>query len=108
MDGALVDVLDDVDALEGAVTRRQAARDLEVALEDGKEDGAGRHADDEPRPDLAPEDDAQADLAEPQPVGVGQQVDDENTRANTTAATAMAIVRPWWRGFDAAGFLGIS
>ena len=77
LDLTLVDVLDDVDALEGTMARRQAARYLDVAPEDGKEDGAGRHADDEPRPDLAPEDDAQAYLAEPQPVGVGQQVDDE-------------------------------
>ena len=76
--GALVDVLDDVDALEGAVARRQTARDLDVGVEDGEEDGAGGHADDEPRPDLAPEDDPQADLAEPEPVGVGQQVDDEH------------------------------
>ncbi len=74
---AFVDVLDDVDALEGTVARRQAPRDLDVGVEDGEEDGAGRYPDDEPRPDLAPEDDPQADLAEPEPVGVGQQVDDE-------------------------------
>ena len=77
LDGAFVDVLDDVDALEGAVARRQASGELDVGVEDGEEDGAGRYPDDETRPDLAPEDHAQTDLAEPQPVGVDQQEDDE-------------------------------
>ena len=91
----LVDVLDDVDALEGAVARRQPAGDLDVAEDDDEEDDAGRHADDQPRPDLAPEHDPQADLAEPQPVGVGEQVDDEQhqRRATMTPTTMPTTAR---------------
>jgi len=77
LDRVLVDVLDDVYALEGAMTGREASGELDVGVEDGEEDDAGRYPDDQARPDLTPVDDAQTYLAEPQPVGVGVEVDDK-------------------------------
>ena len=63
-------VLDDVDALEGAVLGGQAAGDLDVAIDDSKEGKTEQGAKHNAVGDAPPKDGAQSDLAEPQPVDV--------------------------------------
>ena len=63
-------VLDDVDARERAVPGGQAAGELDVAVNDGKEAEAEARPQNEAIADVLPEDSAQSDFAEPQPVDV--------------------------------------
>ena len=72
----LVHGLDDVDALDRAVLRRQPAGDHEVAVDDGEEHGAEADGGDGADDQAPPEDRAQADLAEPEPVHVEVREDD--------------------------------
>ena len=69
--------LDDVDALHGTVLGSQPAGDLDVAVYDGEEDDREDHPDDEAGGDPPPEDRAQSHFAEPEPVDVVAQEDDE-------------------------------
>jgi len=74
--GGLVHHLDDVDALDRAVPRRQAPRDLEIAVDDREERGGEHGPCDRADGEALPEDRPQAHLSEPQPVHVEAREDD--------------------------------
>ena len=80
----LVHVLDDVDALEGAVLGRDPARERDVAVDDGEEGAAEQGAQHQPHRDALPEHGPEGDLAEPQPVDVERATVSSATMRTTT------------------------
>ena len=69
--------LDDVNALHRTVLRGQTASNLDVAVDDGEEDDGEDRPDDGTGGDAPPEDRAQSDFAEPEPIDVVAQEDNK-------------------------------
>ena len=115
--GRLMNHLDDVDALEGTVLGGAAAGDLDVAVHDGEEDQREDRPNDGADGDAPPEDRAQGDFAEPEPVDVvskqnnerkDQDDHDRQDEDDQSATVRMTTLRKgWFRLLRATGPIGV-